>query len=311
MDHAFRTEYAESWVFSLERELASDWVLHLTYFGSKIVGADNTTLQNIPEPGPGPIDVRRPTPGLSGIPTIHWGGFSSYQAMTTKLEKRYAGNTFDLSYTWSKSIDDASSPGATFYESNFPQNVRDVAAEKGLSSFDHRHRFVVSYIYELPGAGTNSAAWLGHHTRGWKVTTIGTLQSAAPFTVNLPTDNANIGAGPAQRPDVLRDPNEISGRSPQQWFDTAAFAMPAPFSFGNSGRNLARADALTNVDFSVLKDTAISEDLDLQFRVEFFNVFNQTNFADAPGRIAFTSNFGRFFRAENPRQIQLGLKLLF
>ncbi len=313
MDYAFRTEYAESWVFSVEREVASQWFMHLTYFGSKIVGADNTTLQNIPEPGPGPIDARRPTPSLSGIPTIHWGGYSSYQAMTARLERRYAaGATFDLSYTWSKSIDDASSPGPTFYESNFPQNVRDVASgEKALSSFDHRHRFVVSYIYELPGVREHRWKWLSHLTQGWKTTAIGTLQSAAPFTENLPTDNANIGAGPSQRPDVLRDPNQISGRSPQKWFDTAAFAMPAPFTFGNSGRNLARADTLTNVDFSVLKDTAIREEMNLQFRAEFFNVFNQTNLADAPGRIAFTPNFGRFFRAENPRQIQLGLKLIF
>jgi hypothetical protein len=313
MDHAFRTEYAESWVLSLEREIASHWFMHLTYLGSKIVGADNTTLQNIPEPGPGPIDARRPTPSLAGIPTIHWGGYSSYQAMTARLERRYAaGATFDLSYTWSKSIDDASSPGPTFYESNFPQNVRDVASgEKALSSFDHRHRLVVSYIYELPGVRDHPWAWLSHLTQGWKTTAIGTLQSAAPFTVNLPTDNANIGAGPSQRPDVLRDPNQISGRSPQRWFDTAAFTMPAPFTFGNSGRNLARADALTNVDFSVLKDTAIREQMNLQFRFEFFNLFNQTNFADAPGRTAFTPNFGRFFRAENPRQIQLGLKLIF
>jgi hypothetical protein len=73
----------------------------------------------------------------------------------------------------------------------------------------------------------------------------------------------------------------------------------------------SRADALTNVDFAVLKNTVIREDLALQFRFEFFNLFNQTNFTDAPGRIAFTPNFGRFFRAENPRQIQLGLKLMF
>jgi len=313
MDQAFRTEYAESWVFSLERAISSNWVAHLTYLGSKVVGADNTTLQNIPEPGPGPIDLRRPVPGLSGIPTIHWGGYSSYQAMTARLERRYAaGATFDLSYSWSKSIDDASSPGPTFYESNFPQNVRNVASgEKALSSFDHRHRLVVSAIYELPGFEGHRWKWLSKLASGWKTTAIGTLQSAAPFTVNLPTDNANIGAGPAQRPDVLRDPNQIARRTPQAWFDTAAFTMPAQFTFGNSGRNLARADALTNLDFSVLKDTSIREDVNLQFRAEFFNLLNQTNLADAPGRIAFTPNFGRFFRAENPRQIQLGLKLVF
>ena len=128
--------------------------------------------------------------------------------------------------------------------------------------------------------------------------------------MNLPNDHANIGAGPAQRPDVLRNPN-LANRTPDRWFDTSAFTMPAPFQFGNAGRNIVTGAGLVNVDLSAQKQVRIRDKATLQIRAEFFNALNHTNFADAPGRIAFTPSFGRYFAAENPRQVQLGLKLAF
>jgi len=139
---------------------------------------------------------------------------------------------------------------------------------------------------------------------------LGTFQTGAPFTVNIPSDNANIGAGPAQRPDVLRDPN-IDSRTPGHWFDTSAFVMPQQFTFGNAGRNIVLADGLANMDLSVQKLFKLGDRASLQLRGELFNAFNNTNFADTPGRMAFTPGFGRYFAAENPRQVQIALKLLF
>src|SRR6516164_1730442 len=102
-------------------------------------------------PGPGAIDPRRPDPLLSGYKMIRWDGYSIYHAGTFKIEKRLSrGLTFDANYTWSKSIDDASDVGTTFSETNIPQDVRNVRAERALSSFDHRHRLVFSYSYQLP-----------------------------------------------------------------------------------------------------------------------------------------------------------------
>jgi hypothetical protein len=228
---------------------------------------------------------------------IHWGGYSNYHALSLKLEKRLSNRlSLNANYTWSKSTDAASSPGPTFAETNFPQDVRFRKAEEALSSFDHRHRLALSFNYDLPG--------------GVSILGFGTFQSGAPFTVNIPTDNANIGAGPAQRPDVLRNPN-LAVQTPERWFDTSAFAMPAPFTFGNAGRNIVFGDGLTNVDLSAVKTFKLTERINLQARGEFFNSLNNTNFADAPGRTAFTPNFGRYFAAENPRQIQIALKLLF
>jgi len=297
MDQNYRSEYAESWNFSIQRLVAADWVVEASYFGSKIVGADDSTFYNIPRPGPGPIAARRPNPSLSGFQVIHWGGYSNYHALNLKVEKRLsAGIAVNANYTWSKATDAASSPGPTFSETNFPQDVDFRKAEEALSSFDHRHRLALSFTWELPG--------------GFALQGFGTFQTGAPFTVNIPSDNANIGAGPAQRPDVLRDPN-IETKTPEQWFDTTAFAMPKQFTFGNAGRNLVFGDGLTNMDLSLQKQFRVREKVTLQLRSEVFNAFNNTNFADAPGRTAFTPSFGRYFAAENPRQVQIALKLLF
>lgn len=306
VNYNYRSEVADSWSLNLQRQIGSDWVLQAGYFGSHVSGADDSTYQNVPTPGPGAIDPRRPDPLLSGYKMIRWDGYSLYHAGTFKVEKRVRrGLTFDANYTWSKSIDDASDVGSTFSETNIPQDVRNVRAERALSSFDHRHRFVFSYTYQLPFQHR------GRLLEGWTMTGLGSLQSGAPFTVILPTDNANIGSGPAQRPDLIANPNVNAPHTAQQWFNTAAFQMPSPFTFGSSGRNVVFAAPEKNMDISIIKDTALKEGTRLQFRTEVFNVFNHTNFEDVPGRTAFTSTFGRYTSAENSRQIQLAMKFLF
>jgi hypothetical protein len=306
LNHNYRSEYADSWSLNLQRLIGNDWVIQAGYFGSHVSGADNSTFQNIPRPGPGPIDPRRPNPLLSGFKMIRWDGYSIYHSGTLKIEKHLSrGLSFNANYTWSKSIDDASDVGTTFSETNIPQDVNNVRAERALSSFDHRHRLVFSYSYQLPFRHG------GRLTEGWSVTGLGSFQSGAPFTVILPTDNANIGAGPAQRPDLVGNPNAHAPHTIDQWFNTAAFQMPTQFAFGSAGRNVVFAAGESNVDFSLIKDTVMKEATKMQFRAEVFNILNHTNFADVPGRTAFTPTFGRYTSAENPRQIQLALKLLF
>lgn len=309
LDYPYRTEFADNWSFDVQRLLSPNWVLTVAYLGSHISGADNSTFRNIPAPGPGPIDPRRPNPLLSGFKAIRWDGWSIYHAGTVKLEKRLShGATLNVNYTWSKSMDDASDVGGTFAESNIPQDVYNVRNERALSSFDRRHRFVFSYTYALPFH--RDGGW-GKLVNGWAWTGLGSAQSGAPFNVVLPTDTANIGAGPSQRPNVLRDPNKNAPRTAEQWFNTEVFRTPDAFTFGNAGRNITFGDNEVNVDMSLQKDTQLSERFRLQFRAEMFNVFNHTNFADYPGRIINTPAFGRYTSALNPRQTQFALKLLF
>jgi hypothetical protein len=183
-------------------------------------------------------------------------------------------------------------------------------SEKALSSFDHRHRFVASFIYELPLGRGGISGWKQRALTGWQIGGIVSWHTGAPFTVNLGVDQANIGAGPAQRPNGLRDPNLSGGRSPERWFDTSAFILPAAFTLGNAGRNIVYAPGYSGVDFSLQKETGLTERVRLKFRVEAFNLFNHPNF-DVPNRIAFTPNFGRIFSADAPRQLQFGLKMEF
>ncbi len=310
MDHDYRIEYNEAWSLSIQRLLSPVTLLEISYLGSRTVGADSSTVRNVPLPGPGPIGQRRPIPALSAFNSIRWDGWSTYNALTLKAERRLArGVSFAANYTWSKSIDDASDPGATTFESNLPQDVRNLPGERALSSFDHRHRFVATFVYDLP-FGSGLTGLRRKLVRGWQLSGIATLQSGAPFTVNLGVDRANIGSGPAQRPNLLHDPNLSGGRTPERWFDTSAFSMPGQFSFGDAGRNIVFAPGFNDVDMSLQKETQLRDAVKLKFRVEVFNVLNHPNF-DVPNRVAFTAGFGRILSAEPSRQVQLALKLEF
>jgi len=297
MNHDYRTEYARNWTASVQRQLASNTTLEVAYLRSDVFGADSSTVLNVPEPGPGPIATRRPIPALSSITAIRWDGYSIYNAVTLKVAQRLTrGLAFSASYSLSKAIDDASDPGATTHESNLPQNMRNMAAERALASFDHRHRFTGNFTYALPGA--------------WQVSGIVTLQSGAPFSVMLGTDRANIGSGPAQRPDVSGDPNGLAHPTAAQWFDTSVFSLPAAFTFGNAGRNNVLAPGYANVDVGIHKEIALAKGTMLSLRGEVFNLLNRVNF-DVPNRIAFTPNFGRIFSAQPARQMQVGARVTF
>jgi hypothetical protein len=304
MNHDFRTEYAKNWSFSVQRQLTSTRVVEASVLRSTIVGADSSTVLNVPTPGPGAISPRRPVPHLANITAIRWDGYSVFNGLTLRAEQRLShGLAFSGSYTLSKAIDDASDPGATSFETNLPQDVRNMAAERAPASFDHRHRFVGSATWAVPPIG-------GAFGSNWRVNAIVNIQSGAPFTVNLGTDRANIGSGPAQRPDVAGDANTGGARTAEQWFDTAAFSLPEAFTFGNSGRNTVRAPGYANVDASLQKDVVLARGARLELRWEMFNLFNRVNF-DVPNRVFGTSNFGRIFSAQPARQMQFGVKMQF
>jgi len=309
LDHTFKIEYNEVWNFSLERELTPSTLLSLLYVGSRTVHADSGTVLNVPLPGAGAIAARRPIPQLSQIADIRWNGWATYHALTVAAKRRFAkGLMFDANWTWSHSIDDASDPGATLNEPNLPQNVYDLGSEKASSSFDHRHRVVVSFIYQLPLTGKPSG-WVHAILGQWQLGGYFTAQSGAPFTVNIASDQANIGAGPAQRPNISGSPDN-GPKNPQQWFDTSVFSLPALFTFGNAPRNAVIGPGLREFDLSLQKDFRVTEATKLQFRAEAYNLFNHPNF-NIPNRIAFAPNFGSISSAQDSRQLQFAMKFLF
>jgi hypothetical protein len=314
MNYDYHVEYSQTWSGGVQQRVGNTTMVEAFYMGTWTLGADNAMVLNVPEPGPGSIQSRRPIPQLSRINSIRFDGKSIYHGLTLKVERRLRNRfAYNLNYTISNSKDDASSPGPTESETNFPQNVYNLygpGGEWANSSFNHLHLFVGNGVYELPSF-SKAGRIIRNTIGGLRINAILSAQSGAPFTVNLNVDRANIGAGPAQRPDQLRNPNLPGGqRASERWFDTDAFALPDQFTLGNAPRNSVIGPGYANVDLAVAKTWVLDEPTRLEFRWETFNLFNRANF-DVPNRTfsATNPNFGRIFSAKSPREMQFGLRL--
>jgi hypothetical protein len=304
-----RTAYTQQWNLNVQRELGRDRVVELAYAGSKgtkLLGARDL---NQPNPSPQPNNPR-PMPLFADINILESRGDSSYQSLQARFQQSFQPGLAALaSYTWSKSIDDASSFFSSAGDANFPQDSRNTRAERALSNFDLRHRFSLSYAYDLP-------LGKGRLRSGWQTFGIWTFQTGRPFSVYLVsnTDNSNtgqsiLGFGANDRPNVLRSPT-LSNQSPDRWFDTSAFAMPPFGTFGNAGRNILSGPAYQSINASLVKNTRIAERANLQFRVEAFNLLNRANF-DLPDIFLGSPTFGVIQSAQSPRRIQFGAKFLW
>jgi hypothetical protein len=312
VNHNFAIEYNEVWNAAIQRAITSNTTIEAEYIGSRTVHADSSTAVNVPMAFGGP----RPYPDLNAFTTIRWDGWATFNGLTLKVVRHFTGGlSFSSTYTWSKSMDDASDTGTTNAEYNLPQNVYNPVLEKADSSFDHRQRLTANAVYNLPFA-KGSHGWLHRTVGGWRASSTVTIQSGAPFTVNLSSatgqDVAHIGlvnGNNIERPNLISNPNQ-GPQTPTEWFDTAAFVLPAQNTFGTAGRNVVTGPGLATVDLSLQKEGAIYERLKLQFRLDVYNSLNHPNF-DLPGRIFGASNFGVIASAEDPRELQFAMKLMF
>jgi hypothetical protein len=346
LDAKLPLPYAQDWDLNVQRSFGANLLLQVGYVGTK-----GTKLPRFIEgnpaiyiPGastPDNADQRRLYSGctLADPPTacsfssaglIAGIANSSYNALEASLKKRFShGLSFLASYTYSKAIDDASSFNMTGSaakpvagENDLAQNPFDLAAERGPSLFDARHRFVFSYQWSLPfflQSGGLTQAVLG----GWQLNGIATLMSGTPFTIFDSTDVSNQGGAPeitgfsANRPDVVSGQNPNSGpRTTTAWLNSAAFAqvIPNPNSpvqqFGNAGRNIGLGPRYSDWDFSIFKNFRVTESKDVQFRAEFFNLLNHPNFR-LPDSDISSPTFNQIQAALPPRVVQLALKFLF
>ena len=312
-----RNGYVYEWSLSLDHELTPNTVLSLSYTGSAGHKLPRRGLQNQGVPNL-PDERRGYHPQLGSNQFVRETDVnSSYEALVARLEHRLAGGvTFMAGYTLGKSIDTASGLQGT----NQPQDNYNMKAERGLSDFDIRQRFVWSNTWDLPfGLGRR---WLesgpaSHVFGGWQLSGILTLQTGQPLTATLSTALSGTQSNGTDRPDLLMDPNlPANQRSPNRWFNTAAFG-PAPIFVdalgafgipGNEGRNVITGPGLSDFDLSLEKHIPLRERSSLTFRTDAFNLTNHPNF-DRPGLILGTSDFGRITSAENSRQIQFSLRL--
>ncbi len=312
--------YIQHWNLTLQHQLTPSLAAEIAYVGNK-----GTRLQgnvDINQPAltanatPFNVTQRRPLPQLGSTFQVSSIFNSNYHGLQTTLTQRLnRGLSFQAAYTWSKALDDTTSPTAFFLipgqNAGRAQDNRNLGSERGPSAFDLRHRFVLSYIYELPFF-RNSTGFAKHALADWRVTGIVSLQSGHPFTI-MDTRDPNVDqVQENDRADLLRDPNLPSGqRTPERWFDTTAFRRLVPPNQGNAGRNILITDGIQNFDIGVAKDFRFGEQRRLEFRWEVFNLFNHANFG-VPVNDLNSQFFGRVLNTSTTERImQFGLKFLF
>lgn len=345
-----KTASVQNWQFSVQQEIFGDIVLDVAYVGNK--ASDTVLLADLNQARPltvaeaalpaaqqPSLQARRPIANFGSISAVLPEGFSNYNALQVKLERRFSKGLYFLnSFTWSKAIDNGSQ---VLEEPNgntgTPQDVNNIAADKGIGAYDQPFNNTTSFVWEIPigrdrwiGGGMNGV--LDAIIGGWQINGINTMLSGqpinfrygpSPVTNNLPS----FLGGVALRPNITCDPTNTGDRAnpTRDYFNPSCFSRPpvtAPF--GNAGRNIARSDRYFNLDLALQKQfrIPITEQTRLDFRAEFFNVFNKTNFQaansdagqitfNASGQVVSTGNFGVISSSFPARQIQFALKFTF
>ena len=294
------------WSFDVQRELFRNTAIDFQYVGSRTKNLDRSFFVNTPRPGPGAIQARRPNTAFGNLRIIQNDLFADYDAFTVHLRRRMSqGLQASVHYTYSRNDDMGTNSNA----GGRTMDDFDIQRDYGPSNWSIPHRFVASYIYELPFF-RNSQTVVGTLLGGWQLAGVTTLQSGTPINVTIGTDRANTGS-PNQRPDVVGTPSSNCGAGNLvNCIDATAYALPAQFTFGNAERNHLRGPKRVVTDLTLSKSFPLGGPAQLQFRVEAFNVFNTANFNN-PGSTFGTSNFGRITSAQDMRQIQLGARLSF
>ena len=317
-----RDPYIQMWSLGLQREFPFDAVLEVGYAGQvghKLSTRLDINQARLPAFPNEPLAVRRPYPSQGNVVMSKDLANSNYNALQVRFEKRYSHNLSFLSaYTFSKSLDNASNT-CDISSCNSAQNNRDLRAEYGPSSFDQRHRVVVSPIYMLPFGrgqkyGSSLPGGINALVRGWQFSTIVTFASGTPFPVQVNggdrTQTGTFGGGKQYANCIGEGMLPSSQRTVERDFNTSAFAVAPLGTYGNCGRDILTSRGTNNWDIALLKDTQISERTTLQFRTEFFNAWNHPQFL-IPVFDPTSQAFGRITSVRPAREIQFALKLLF
>jgi len=321
-DPRHRTGYSQQFNLGIQHQLPGSIVLQVSGLGNiahKLAGSN----QQINQIAPNVLSAAhhsqsdRPFPQFNGVtlvaPSI---GNSNYFAGTVQLEKRFLhGYNLNTTYTYSKFLNDNDGAGSTLSsDTNVYSNYYNRAADYGPSSNDVRHQLVFSSVYELPFGPHRT--YLNHGIASqvlgsWTLGNVTRLYTGAPFTVVTKTNSASTFSSGSLRANVIANPKLPSGkRNAAAWFNTAAFAQPANYTYGNEGRNSLRGPGYVNFDFSLIRNVHFTESKLLQIRGEFFNVFNHTNL-QTPASTFGAAGFGTITSSNAARQIQIGARLVF
>jgi hypothetical protein len=298
----------DQWSLDLQREVWTRGVLDVQYVGSHTRNLDRSFFNNTPLPGPGAIDGRRPNQLFGEIRTFENDMIANYQAVSFILRQRMTrGLQATAHYTWSRTRDQTDHSNNN--DGRATQDPYNPMADYGPAYWDVPHRFVASWVYEVPFLQQSTNPILKYVVAGWQVSGITTIESGRPFDVRIGQDIANTGHMP-QRPDLVGTVTENCGEVIVNCISADAFRMPVPFTYGNTPRNMLRGPGVVTMDLALAKNFPIAGRTEFQLRVEAFNVLNHANLNN-PNATFGTANFGRITSAQPMRQMQIGAKLMF
>jgi len=337
-DPSAPAEYIQQWNGQIEKSFHGNTTIAVGYMGARGFHLQRAHLINNAPPGPGPIGPRRPFPTLSfvsgtqlppssdpdaviqsetfpvsTINRLEDTAQSWYDAGYVNVRRRYShGLSFLANYTFSKVLTNAPDFRSPMDESAIPQNDSDLQAEKGPGC-DVRHRFALSGVYDIPAYAV--APWTRLATENWHLTTIYQAESGMPFTISVFGDTANSGTVLGENPiraNVTGQPIFGAGtRTSNEWFNPAAFATPAAYTFGDVGRNSVYGPPLQTLDLALARTFRLTEKASFQFRGEAFNALNKVNLG-TPNRYVNTPQFGTITMAMTPgREFQLSARVSF
>ena len=305
--HFFRNGMTNQWNFNIQQSLPGNSLVSLAYVGSNTVHTGTSANLNQPEPGPGPNNPRRWFPQFANITTNPQVGGTNYQGLESKFERRFGGGFSVLSgFTWSKTL---------VKQMGMRTSRLHLAPEKTISRQHMPQRFFFAGVLNLPfGEGRRYATQgaLAKLIGGWQISPIFEAQRGLPFSPSVVGNPANTTGG--QRPNRIRDGNlPRSERTPERWFDVSAFEVPARFTFGNSAAWILEGPGLVNLDMMVSRTFTLTEKLSLDFRTEFFNLFNEAHFNFPNGTVnrPVGGRISSTMECCPARQVQFGMKLIF
>jgi hypothetical protein len=318
VDENARTAYVQQWSSSLQHALPGNVLFEVAYVGSKGTRLGRFRRFNTPAhtelglnlpPRPGDLQSLRTFPELGPIFQIQHNSNSIYHSLQIKAEKRLTARlAFLASFVWSKSLDDADTIVPGFFASFGAQNEGNLHAERGLSFSNVPRRFSAGYVYSLPAAPVFRFA-----SKDWQLSGNITLQDGTPLNpVYFATDYANSGT--PNRPNVVAGQPILlpeNQRDADHFYNPAAFTSPAPFTFGNAGRNILPGIGNEVVDLALHRKFRIHEGQTLEFRAEAFNLFNHPNLGIPGPYPDFGPFFGKAFSVGDPRRMRFALRYDF
>jgi hypothetical protein len=296
------------WNLTLESQVSANTVLRASYLGSERQHSGGFFPINTPDPAPGPVQPRRPFQPFGPITRLQNDRTSNTQQLQLSAQRRYSGGlSFGVEYSWTKALN------SSLFDQGFPTDPKNVRADRGNDPQIRQHYMVANYFYELPvGRGkrflSSLSAPLEAILGGWQTSGVVTFGSGLPYSVVF---NSNVEGWPSSRADIVGDPH-VSNPTLQRWFNPDAYAVPAPFQYGDSAPNSLFGPGFRNWDLAFLKTFPIRAKWGLEFRAELFNALNHPNFGNPNSNISTPSQVGTVTRTVgSPRVVQFALRLDF